>query len=331
MHRLIRAIEELTPGPTWALEFARLWPRYREWFLLEGDAARPTYLASVRALRDYMPELLPTYERLVDLAGGGDVAARFLSLYQPTPYLAGCSQAAWNRGEHFLVRNYDYSPRLWDAILLHSAWNGRRVIAMTDCLWGVLDGVNDAGLAVSLSFGGRREVGVGFGIPLVLRYVLEFHETTAEAVAALKRVPAHMAYNVTVVDATGHYQTVYTEPGGAARATDRPVATNHQERVDWPHHATATGSVERERFLLERLDDPVETAEGFVARFLAPPLYSRRFDHGWGTLYTAVYRTDQRDAFYRWPERMLHQSFAHFQPTEFAIEFRAARASEGIG
>ena len=34
---------------------------------------------------------------------------------------------------------------------------------MLDCLWGLLDGVNDAGLALSLTFGGRPQVGAGFG------------------------------------------------------------------------------------------------------------------------------------------------------------------------
>ena len=33
--------------------------------------------------------------------------------------------------------------------------------------------MNDAGLAVSLTFGGRRALGTGFGIPLVVRYLLE--------------------------------------------------------------------------------------------------------------------------------------------------------------
>ncbi|MEZ5912154.1 MAG: hypothetical protein R3D84_07965 [Paracoccaceae bacterium] len=32
---------------------------------------------------------------------------------------------------------------------------------MSDGLWGLVDGVNDAGLVVSLTFGGRREVGEG--------------------------------------------------------------------------------------------------------------------------------------------------------------------------
>ncbi len=72
-----------------------------------------------------------------------------------------------------LVRNYDYHPALWDGVLLSSSWTGRRVIAMLDSLWGVLDGINEDGLAVSLAFGGRQVVGEGFGMPLILRYVLE--------------------------------------------------------------------------------------------------------------------------------------------------------------
>ena len=38
---------------------------------------------------------------------------------------------------------------------------------MSDCLWGLLDGMNDDGLGVSLTFGGRRVLGDGFGIPIV--------------------------------------------------------------------------------------------------------------------------------------------------------------------
>ena len=62
---------------------------------------------------------------------------------------------------------------------------------MSDCLWGLLDGINDAGLAVSLTFGGRRDVGDGFAIPLVMRYLLETCDTVDEARAALERIPVH--------------------------------------------------------------------------------------------------------------------------------------------
>ena len=60
---------------------------------------------------------------------------------------------------------------------------------MSDCLWGLLDGMNDAGLAVSLTFGGRRALGDGFGIPLVVRYLLETCDDVAEARETLARLP----------------------------------------------------------------------------------------------------------------------------------------------
>ena len=93
-----RSIEELELGPKWASVFEERWPHYREWFLREGEAARPSYATSVRMLRAHMPELLAAYERVVELAGGGDLAARMLSLYRPPPYLAACSQGVWSRG-----------------------------------------------------------------------------------------------------------------------------------------------------------------------------------------------------------------------------------------
>ena len=301
MELTFTAVPEPQPGPAWQAQFQRLWPAYQDWFLSNGIDARQTYLAGLRALKTYMPELLETYEKLCQLAGGGDLEARFLSLYCPPPYLSGCSQAVWIGGQPLLVRNYDYSPKLSDGIILESCWNGRRVLGVSDCLWGLVDGMNDAGLAVSLTFGGRRIAGDGFGVPLILRYVLEFCETAKDAAQALSRIPCHMAYNVTVVDKQGKYLTAMLSPDRAAVITDSRVATNHQERVEWHRHARATATVERERYLLQRLTLKDEPADKFIAAFLRPPLYSTAFDNGFGTLYTAVYRPTKGVAEYHWP------------------------------
>ncbi len=66
------------------------------------------------------------------------------------------------------MRNYDYSPAAFDRVILHTNWQGRRVLGTSDGLWGLVDGMNDAGLAISLTFGGRQIVGDGFGLPLIL-------------------------------------------------------------------------------------------------------------------------------------------------------------------
>ena len=71
-----RAFAEDTPGETWQEEFSGRWPAYKRWFLRFGDRERPTYLESIRALKRYVPEFIPAYEEMVELAGGGDLAAR---------------------------------------------------------------------------------------------------------------------------------------------------------------------------------------------------------------------------------------------------------------
>jgi predicted choloylglycine hydrolase len=267
----------------------------------EGIDARPTYWESLTALKTHMPEIVPLFDQLCEQAGGGDLAARFLSFYRPPPYLSGCSQAIWPGKEPMLVRNYDYNPNAFERVVLQTGWQGRNVIGTSDGLWGLVDGMNDAGLAVSLTFGGRRVVGNGFGVPLILRYVLQTCETAAQAGAALARIPTHMSYNVTVLDAKRNYLTALMAPDRPAIITHAAVATNHQEKVEWDAHARATATVERERFLLQRLTGHIEPQEKFIAAFLRPPLYSIAFDRGFGTLYTAVYRPRLGEMELRWP------------------------------
>jgi len=306
------AVSEAAPGAKWQELFRARWPAYRAWYLTEGIGARPTYLACLTALRRHMPELTPIYERLCALAGGSDLSARFLSLYRPPPYISGCSQAVWHQGEPALIRNYDYAPQLCDGLILDTRWSGTRVIAASDCLWGCLDGMNEAGLVVSLSFGGRPAVGDGFGIPIVLRYVLEFCRAASDAADVLRRVPTHMAYNVTGVDRSGRFFTAYLSPDRPAEITEAPVATNHQRTIEWHRHAEATGSAERERHLSRLLRDPAMTAEKLADAFLRRPLHSSAYERGFGTLYTAIYRPGRGEVEYRWPKLSRTFSFAAF-------------------
>ncbi len=302
------------PGEAWREQFDWSWESYRGWFLREGDKARPSLNRARRALRLTMPELIPVWERLVELSGGGDMAARMLSLYRPTPFLAGCSQAVFPGSNPVLFRNYDYDPTKFEGVFLHSAWHGTQVIATSDCLWGVLDGVNEHGLSVALSFGGRREIGSGFGIPLILRYVLEFCTTLKEAVEVLKRVPSHMAYNVSVLDSTGAHVVVWMKPGGGAEIVDAAVATNHQGRPGWSAYARATASLERERFLLDQVAVPGLTRERLESSFLEAPLYMSRPEKGFCTLYTAGYEPATGSVDYLWPGIRVRQSMDSFTP-----------------
>ena len=301
MQVIWRAVSEPVPGRKWAALFSEYWPHYHKWWLREGEEARPTYMQCKRALKQHMPELLPIYDELCELAGGGDQAARFLSFYNPPPYLSGCSQAIWPGAEPVMVRNYDYSPSAFDSLILHTNWQGRKVMGVSDGMWGLVDGSNDAGLAISLTFGGRRIAGKGFGVPLILRYVLQTCETASQAGEVLARIPTHMSYNVTVLDARRKYLTAMMAPDKPALITKAAVATNHQETVEWASHARFTATVEREQFLLNRLTLHVDPEPKFIAAFLRPPLYSTAYSAGFGTLYTAVYRPRKQEMEIRWP------------------------------
>jgi predicted choloylglycine hydrolase len=303
-----------------------MWPTYRAWYLQDGEDKRPDLATCRRMLERHMPELVPTYEGLVDLAGGVELAARMLSLYRPPGFVVGCSQGAWTRDTPVLVRNYDYPASRLEGIVYLTRWSGRRVIGMSDCLWGLLDGLNDAGLAVSLTFGGRRDVGDGFAISLVVRYLLETCETVAQARAALARIPVHAPQNLTLLDRSGEFQTAYVGPGRPAEFHAVAATTNHQGKVEWPEYARAIRSVERERCVCELLDDPKMTREGFIAAFLAPPLHNTEYLRGFGTIYTAAYFPTEGRVEYRWPGSVWERSFDRFEETEHTETFTEDRA-----
>ena len=92
------AVEELVPGEKWR-------------GALRGDVAGlPRLVPPGRAIRApgpappagarssaTCPSSCPIHERLVELAGGDELAARMLSLYRPPGFIVGCSQGAWTR------------------------------------------------------------------------------------------------------------------------------------------------------------------------------------------------------------------------------------------
>lgn len=303
-------INEPTPGPRWKALFDATWPAYRAWYLSEGDAARPNRETATAALERYMPELLPTYRKLVQLTGDDPMAARMLTLWNAPAFLPACSQAVVTEPEPLLCRNYDYSPELWEQTVYTSEFTGRKVIGTGDCLWGLLDGMNDAGLVVSLTFGGRPGSGPGFAIPLVVRYLLEVATTTPQARELLRGLPIAMSYNLTIVDASGDACTAFVAPGQEPEFSAAPVATNHHGRTpEFPERAERLRSVPRlERLSALTAERPA--ADELAAAFLSDPLYNDEYSKAFGTLYTALYRPKDRVVEYHWPDVVWRRGFA---------------------
>lgn len=309
------AVSETHPGPKWHARWQRSWPSYEAWFIARGGDSGPDRRACRKAMQHYMPELIPTYDQLVAVAGGSGRAAQFLSTWCPLSYLGGCSLAA--RADETgmrLVRNYDLSPDLNEGFLLRSEWV-RPVMGMVEFLWGLSDGMNDAGLSVALAYGGRSEVGRGFGITTILRYVLETCETVADGIKALKHVPSHMAYNIVLADSSGASASVEMQPGGGAEIMPRAVATNHQ-RQGQPDLPAFTRTFERHTHL-SRLET---TAAELHKSFTSGPLHQDRFGEGFGTLFTAEYDPEVGTMRLIWPHEEWRQSLSAFQEGSRHVE-----------
>lgn len=316
------AVSELgNPGPKFQSLFNMYWPIYKVWIDSNKSIDQPDLVTSIAALEYHMPEMVPTYNRLCALVNADEKMAKFLTGFQPPTTIAGCSQAVLNESAIQLIRNYDYHPHLLEGTLLLSSWNGKKVIAKTDCLSGALDGMNENGLAVSLTFGGRKEVGIGFGISFIMRYVLEFCNTVDEAVAAFIRIPSHMSYNITVVDRTGSYKTILLSPDKPPVVTNAAFTTNHQGTVDWPENASFNNTIQRSQYLEGLLATLGWDPRAFSDAFLSTPLYSSNFKEGFGTLYTSIYQPAIGCMELRWPGASIHQTFSNFTEGATIINF----------
>jgi predicted choloylglycine hydrolase len=255
---------------------------------------------AVAQFERYLPELAGTYAALADLADD-DLAATMLTLWDPPKFLPGCSQVGLVDGSPALLRNYDYSPDLFEQVVYSTMFDRRRVIGTSDCLWGLLDGMNDSGLAVSLAFGGRPGSAPGFAAPIVVRYLLEVAGDVPQACEVLRRVPVAMSYNLTMVDGGGEIRTAFVAPGQPPEISSAAVATNHRGTApEFPEHARRFRSVERQERLTRAVAES-SSVEELTDILLRSPIRSTAYAEAFGTLYTAIYRPLEGEVEYRWP------------------------------
>ncbi|GGK50025.1 C45 family autoproteolytic acyltransferase/hydolase [Salinarimonas ramus] len=307
------AISEERPGNRWLARFEALWPGYRAWM---GDAAFDPPLATRRAaLARHMPELVALHDHLCGLLGDDPAAHAFLTGWAPPPVITGCSVAISPEEEPVMIRNYDFTSDFYEGTLHHGRWSGGpSVIASSEALIGALDGMNDAGLAAALTYGGRPVHGEGFGNPWLVRYVLETCATVKEALAALTRIPSVMATNIVVLDRGGAHAVAMLAPDREPVVLDRPVVTNHQVAPEHPAGDAQSETVLRCDVLTRLREARGTTRADLLAAFLRPPVLRSDYAGVMGTFYTAVYRPAAGAVDYVWPDRPAWaQSFARFE------------------
>ncbi|MEH0548787.1 C45 family autoproteolytic acyltransferase/hydrolase [Streptomyces sp. B21-105] len=283
----------------WAGHTQALWPLAEGWMTAESRTPKGADRAR-RLFETHMPELVPVLDRLAGQLDRPE-GETFLTLAALRPFFSGCTQIG---GGGTLLRNYDFSPDECEGTIVSSHFL-RPVIGMQDAAWGLLDGMNDAGLAVSLTFGGRLVHGPGFAILIVLRYLLETCTTVDEAVARLKSLPVAIPQNVTLIDPE-QARTVFVGPDIPLTEAPDACAANHQ-------HLPVPDEQEKSSRTQERLN-AVRAAGTDVAAMLEPPLYQSAYEERLGTVYTARYRPSEGRVVYHWPGESWEQSFDAFAP-----------------
>jgi predicted choloylglycine hydrolase len=320
LKRFIFAHED-QPDKAWLTRFVAGREEAERWYLGRGRSDPPPVDECRAALSVHMPELLQHYDRVCALVGNDGRARQMLSHYRPPPVIGACSHAVWfGDGGPALVRNYDFDLNVVSDRFEATSWSGRKVIAKAQRPWGgCLDGMNEDGLVAGCAFGGSPAIGLGFSIILMLRYLLETFTRVEEAIAALSRIPIAQSHNVTLLDRSGSFATVFLGPDRAPAVTADRVCTNHQEQVVWAQHGAMSRTVERRDALVRLLAEPGLTIDTLVEGFLAPPLYSRWI--GSPTVYTAIYRPIERRVDYLWPGKSVCQYIDRFEPGEYLHDY----------
>jgi len=307
---IFRAFDEALPGKKWLAHQKRSSGKWESWMAGSKAHPLPSPKTCHAAIAEHMPEWLPVYERMVWLKGGGAEATQTISCWGGPPLFSGCSVLTLPAPKPAMVRSYDFTETFFDAVIARTRWTGRSVVAMTDGTGGgCLDGVNEDGLAVALTFGGRFAHGEGFAIPLIIRYVLETCAVVSDAVTMLSRLPCSGVHNVIVQDRSGASAVVYLRPDAPAGVSYESITTNHQETLA-NHSTNPSCSSDRKTRLIGLQDEDADTV---AQQFLKPPLYHRSYSDWFGTLYTAVYRPTARSVSYIWPDDTWDQSIERFE------------------
>ena len=92
----LRAFAEDEPGDGIRAHLAETWPPFRQWWR-GGANTRPTTGEARAKLEEHMPELIPAWQQLTAMlehGPDGSDAGAALALWNPPPFLTGCSQAA---------------------------------------------------------------------------------------------------------------------------------------------------------------------------------------------------------------------------------------------
>ncbi|MGM0751614.1 MAG: C45 family autoproteolytic acyltransferase/hydrolase [Bacillota bacterium] len=242
----------------------------------------------------FAPHLLEELEGLAQGLGiSPDRAAALFSGYDvPKTEAMGCSTLLTNE---YYVRNYDFSPALYDGIFsLIQADETFATAGYNLQGLGRHDGVNEKGLVAGLHFVSHDGYAKGVSPWTAIRMVLDRCSYVDEAVAMLKEIPHSACYNFSLGDQKGNMAEVEASSEKViVRYGDSALScVNHfqDDRLKSKNRDSIEGSVQRNEHLL-RLVDKSLTHHDMFRHFksVESPIFFTAYESLFGTLHTFSY------------------------------------------
>jgi len=182
-----------------------------------SQAKREFAKACESAVREHMPELLDELQGIAD--GGGFEADPLNALVLTLDAEAACSVLAVSGrhtadGKTLFGRNYDFYTSFRDFITLYRTYPAGALASLgcSDIFVGREDGINEAGLAIAMTFVGYDSDQPGVMFHLAARAVLDRCHNVQEAVSLLEGLPHVRNNNYLVAGADGQIAIVEAGP-----------------------------------------------------------------------------------------------------------------------
>lgn len=240
------------------------------------------------------PHLL---EEIEGLACGLEISTmRSASLFSgydvPKTEAMGCSAIIT---KDYYVRNYDFSPALYDGIF--SLVQSEAAFATAGYNLQVLgrhDGINQEGLVIGLHFVSNNGYSKGISPWTAIRMVLDMCSSVDDAIQMLKEIPHSACYNFSLGDKNGNIAVVEASPETViGRLGDSLLScVNHfqEETLINKNRLSIDGSVKRNSYLQGMTTEHITHQEMFdIFKDKRSPLFFTDYENLFGTLHTLSY------------------------------------------
>lgn len=242
----------------------------------------------------FAPHLL---EELLGLSEGLDIpfakcAALFSGYDMPKVAAMGCSALIT---KDFYVRNYDFSPVLYDGFFsLLQPENAYATAGYNLQAIGRHDGVNEHGLVAGLHFVSNDGYSEGLSAWTSIRMLLETCKTVEEAIRMLEEIPHSACYNFSLGDGKGNMAVVEASPEKTRVRRDEVLLTcvNHfqMEELQKKNRAFIENSIQRNRYMQELKSGEFNQKEMFQNfSDKHSPIFFMDYENLFGTLHTFSY------------------------------------------